>query len=492
MGETEYSLYSDIQNRTNGEIYLGVVGPVRTGKSTFIKQFMEQMVLPNMTDEHAKMRAVDELPQSAQGRTIMTTEPKFVPKEHVEIRLDNDLTCKVRLIDCVGFLIQGAKGYMEGEKQRMVKTPWFEQEIPFARAAAVGTEKVIKDHATIGIVVSCDGTFGELDREAYIEAEEETITALKQIKKPYVVVLNTAYPGSEKTLALAEELEQKHGCSVVPVNCQQLHRRDIDEILKRVLYEFPISGIHFSIPKWVEMLDAENEIKQSIASYAGSILENTNRVRDIYAIDFSVEEPYVEKTVLTGVDLSTGVVELSIFLEEKYYYENLSALAGMPIEGEYQLLAFVQKLSALRHSYEKVAAAMEAVENKGYGVVSPGLEDISMEEPVLIRHGNKFGVKMKALSPSIHMIRANIETEIAPIVGSEQQAMDLISYIKEGQKTKEGVFETNIFGKSVGELMEDGMRSKIAMMDDECQMKLQDTMQKIVNDNNGGLICLII
>lgn len=492
MGETEYSLYSDIQNRTNGEIYLGVVGPVRTGKSTFIKQFMEQMVLPNMTDEHAKMRAVDELPQSAQGRTIMTTEPKFVPKEHVEIRLDNDLTCKVRLIDCVGFLIQGAKGYMEGEKQRMVKTPWFEQEIPFARAAAVGTEKVIKDHATIGMVVTCDGTFGELDREAYIEAEEETVAALKQINKPYVVVLNTAYPGSEKTIALAEELERKYECSVVPVNCQQLHKADIDEILKRVLYEFPISGIHFSIPKWVEMLDTENEIKQSIASYATGILENTNRVRDVYAIDFSAEEPYVEKTVLTGVNLSTGVVEVSIFLEEKYYYENLSALAGMPIEGEYQLLAFVQKLSALRHSYEKVAAAMEAVESKGYGVVSPGLEDISMEEPVLIRHGNKFGVKMKALSPSIHMIRANIETEIAPIVGSEQQALDLISYIKEGQKTKEGVFETNIFGKSVGELMEDGMRSKIALMDDECQMKLQDTMQKIVNDNNGGLICLII
>ncbi|MCI5822341.1 MAG: stage IV sporulation protein A [Lachnospiraceae bacterium] len=492
MGETKYSLYSDIQNRTNGEIYLGVVGPVRTGKSTFIKQFMEQMVLPNMTDEHSRMRTVDELPQSAQGRTIMTTEPKFVPKEHVEIRLENDLMCKVRLIDCVGFLIQGATGYMEGDKERMVKTPWYDYEIPFAKAAAIGTEKVIRDHATIGIVVTCDGTFGELDREAYTAAEEETIGALKQIHKPYVVVLNTGYPGSKETLALAKEMEQKYGCSVVPINCQQMGRKDIDELMKRVLYEFPISGIHYSIPKWVEMLDAENEIKQSVAAYAKTILENTNKVRDIYDIDFDTEENYVSKTELSNVDLSTGVVEMTIDLEDKYYYENLSRLAGIPIDGEYQLLAFVQKLSALRHSYEKVAGAMEAVEQKGYGVVTPGLSDITMEEPVLIRHGNKFGVKMKALSPSIHMIRANIETEIAPIVGSEQQALDLISYIKEGQKTKDGVFETNIFGKSIGELMEDGMRSKIAMMDDECQMKLQDTMQKIVNDNNGGLICLII
>ena len=492
MGETVYSLYSDIQNRTNGEIYLGVVGPVRTGKSTFIKQFMEQMVLPNMTDEHSKMRTVDELPQSAQGRTIMTTEPKFVPKEHVEIALDHDLVCKVRLIDCVGFLIQGAKGYMEGDKERMVKTPWFSHEIPFAKAAAIGTEKVIKDHATIGIVVTCDGTFGELDREAYIEAEEETVASLKQIGKPFVVILNSGYPSGEETIQLASQLEMKYGCSVVPMNCQKMTRQDIDEILKKVLYEFPVSGISFSIPKWVEMLDFEHEIKQSIAGYAREILDSTNKVSDVLRIDFSREEPYVAKTELTDVDLSTGMISIAITLEERFYYENISRLTGVTIEGEYQLLAFVQKLSALRTSYEKVASAMQAVEQKGYGVVTPDLSDITMEDPVLIRHGNKFGVKMKALSPSIHMIRANIETEIAPIVGSEQQAADLITYIKEGQKTQEGVFETNIFGKSVGELMEDGMRSKIAMMDDECQMKLQDTMQKIVNDNNGGLICIII
>lgn len=492
MDKTQYSLYSDIQNRTNGEIYLGVVGPVRTGKSTFIKQFMEQMVIPNMTEEHSKMRTIDELPQSAQGRTIMTTEPKFIPKEHVEIRLENDLVCKIRLIDCVGFLIQGAKGYMEGERERMVKTPWFSHEIPFAKAAAIGTEKVIRDHATIGVVVTCDGTFGELDRDAYLSAEEETVQALQSIGKPYVVVLNTGYPNSEETKTLAEELEKKYACSVIPMNCQRMSRQDIDLILKRVLYEFPISGISFTIPKWVEMLDRKHAVKQSIAGYARNILESTNKVRDIFEIDFSLPEEYVSKTELRGVDLSTGMIDIEITLEERYYYQNISELAGMPIAGEYQLLSFVQKLSTLRKSYEKVATAMQSVEQKGYGVVTPDLSDITMEAPVLIRHGNKFGVKMKAYSPSIHLIRANIETEIAPIVGSEQQAMDLITYIKEGQSTKEGVFETNIFGKSVGELMEDGMRSKIAMMDDECQMKLQDTMQKIVNDNNGGLICIII
>lgn len=492
MGEAKYSIYSDIQNRTNGEIYLGVVGPVRTGKSTFIKRFMEQMVIPNMKDEHGKMRTIDELPQAAQGRTIMTTEPKFVPKEHVEIALDSDITCKVRLVDCVGFLIDGAQGYMEGDKERMVKTPWFDYEIPFAKAAAVGTEKVIKDHATIGVVVTCDGTFGELDREAYIKAEEETVKQLRQIGKPYVLLLNSSYPTAEETMQLAEDLKRKYNCSVVPVNCQKMTKQDIDQILLGVLYDFPISGIAFSIPKWVEMLPAEDDIKQSIAAYARAILQDIDKVRDVYNIDFEREENYVSKTKLKDVDLSTGMVSIEIALDDAYYYENISKLTGVPIAGEYQLLAFIGKMSALRKSYEKVADAMEAVERKGYGVVTPRLSDIEMEDPVLIRHGNKFGVKMKALSPSIHMIRANIETEIAPIVGSEQQALDLISYIKEGQKTQEGVFETNIFGKSVGELMEDGMRSKIAMMDDECQMKLQDTMQKIVNDNNGGLICIII
>ena len=492
MGETQFSLYNDIQSRTNGEIYIGVVGPVRTGKSTFIKQFMEQMVVPKIKEEHARMRTIDELPQSAQGRTIMTTEPKFVPKEQVEIELDHDLMCKVRLIDCVGFLIQGAKGSMEGEKERIVKTPWFSHEIPFAKAAAIGTEKVIRDHATIGVVVTCDGTFGELDREAFIDAEETTVKALRSIGKPFVMVLNSGHPYSSETVQLAQTLEKKYGCSVIPVNCQQMSKKDIEQILMKVLYEFPVCGIAFSIPKWVEMLDADHEIKQSIAMYARQILDNTTKVRDVFAIDFSVKENYIAKTELTGVDLATGRVDITMTLEEQYYYEHISGLTGMPITGEYQLLAFVRNLSALRASYEKVADAMRAVEQKGYGVVTPGLSDITMEEPVLIRHGNKFGVKMKALSPSIHMIRANIETEIAPIVGSEQQAQDLIDYIKEGQKTKEGVFETNIFGKSVGELMEDGMRSKIAAMDDECQMKLQDTMQKIVNDNNGGLICIII
>jgi stage IV sporulation protein A len=492
MGETKFSLYNDMHSRTNGEIYIGVVGPVRTGKSTFIKGFMEQMVLPNMAGDYKRLQTIDEMPQSAQGRTVMTTEPKFIPKEQVEISLAEDITCRVRLVDCVGFLIPGAMGIMEGEKMRMVKTPWFPQEIPFARAAAVGTRKVIQDHATIGIVVTCDGTFGELDRDAFVEAEEETIGLLQQIGKPHVMVLNSGHPESENTYQLAKSLEKKYHCAVVPLNCQQMQKEDIDEILRRVLYEFPVSQIAFTIPRWVEMLSSDHEIKSGLGEFARGIMEQVTRVRDVLVLDLSSNQPFMAAAELTKVDMATGAVQIRITLEERYYYEYLSQLTGLMITGEYQLLSLIQNLSVLKRSYEKVADAMESVTQKGYGVVTPELTDIIMDEPELIRHGNKFGVKMKAKSPSIHMIRANIETEIAPIVGSEQQAKDLIDYIKAGQDQAQGVFETNIFGKSVGELMEEGMKSKIAAMDDECQMKLQDTMQKIVNDNNGGLICIII
>lgn len=489
--EKEFHLYNDINSRTNGEIYIGVVGPVRSGKSTFIKRFMELMVLPWMEDVHSRERAIDELPQSAQGRTIMTTEPKFIPKEQATVTL-GDLQVKVRLVDCVGFLIPGAGGHMEGDGQRMVKTPWFEHEIPFAQAAKVGTEKVISDHATVGIVVTCDGTFGEIDREAFVDAEAQAVGQLRDIGKPFVMLLNTRRPYSEESAQMARQMQETYGCGVIPVNCEQLRKEDVQEILKQLLYEFPVSRVTFDIPKWVEMLPMEHDIKTGIMDYARAVLNELSFVKDVYRIDFSRQEEYLSKVSLTGIDLSNGTVHIRMEVGAQYYYENLSRLTGIPIEGEYQLISVISKLAALKKSYEKVASAMEAVQQKGYGVVTPTLDDISMEDPVLIRHGNKFGVKMKALSPSIHMIRANIETEIAPIVGSEEQAQDLIDYIKEGQNTKEGVFETNIFGKSVGELVEDGMRSKIATMDDECQIKLQDTMQKIVNDNNGGLICIII
>ena len=487
----EFDLYKDIQNRTSGELYLGVVGPVRTGKSTFIKRFMELMVLPYMEDVHSRERTVDELPQSAQGKTIMTTEPKFIPKDAAKITLEDETQVKVRLIDGVGFMVDGASGHMEGNANRMVKTPWFDYEIPFVEAASIGTQKVIKDHATIGIVVTTDGSIGELERESYVDAEEKTVQGLSAIGKPYVIVVNSQKPYSEETTKLCGELQEKYHAAVVPVNCEQLRKDDVSRILEQILYEFPVVRVEFYIPKWAEMLNAEHPMKAEIIRTASGILGNMKKMRDVYGQTFSPEQ-YVSRIKVDEIELSSGCVKVNMDIAEKYYYENMSELAGVPISGEYELIALIKEMAERKEAYEKVSDAFSAVQVKGYGVVGPGLSDIRMEEPVLIRHGNKFGVKMRAVSPSIHMIKANIETEIAPIVGSEEQANDLIAYIKQGQQSEEGAWETNIFGKSVGELMEDGIRSKIAMMDDECQMKLQDTMQKIVNDNNGGMVCIIL
>lgn len=493
----EYDLYSDIRDRCDGEIYIGVVGPVRTGKSTFIKRFMELMVLPYMEDVNAKERAMDEMPQSAAGKTIMTTEPKFIPQQAAEISLadgmkgNDDLSVKVRLIDCVGFLADGAVGHMEGNEKRMVKTPWFDYEIPFADAATIGTEKVIRDHATIGVVITSDGTFGELERNNYIEAEQRTVQELQTIGKPFIILLNTQKPYGEDTISLANSLQEKYQTTVLPVNCEQLRKEDIIRIMEHILYEFPVEQVEFYIPKWTEMLKADHPVKNELIEKAYDVLNQMQKTKDVYSNEFEPGE-YISKIKMDEVDLSKGKVCITMDVAEKYYFENMSELSGVEVKGEYELIALIKEMSERKNSYEKVSNAFETVQQKGYGVVNPNLSDIKMEEPVLIRHGNKFGVKIKAVSPSIHMIKANIETEIAPIVGSEEQANDLIQYIKAGQQSNEGVWETNIFGKSIGELMEDGIRSKISMMDDECQMKLQDTMQKIVNDNTGGMVCIII
>ena len=496
-------IYSDIALRTQGDIYIGVVGPVRTGKSTFIKRFMDICVIPQLADENAKERLIDELPQSAQGKTIMTTEPKFIPQEAAAVTLPDGSTVKIRMVDCVGFLIQGAGGHMEGDTERMVKTPWLDHEIPFADAARIGTEKVIHDHATIGVVVTTDGSIGEIPRENYAAAEKQTIDEIQAIHKPFVVILNCDRPYSDHAMLLKEQMEKEYGAPVIPLNCKQMRREDVNRILEAVLYEFPVSGIHFFIPRWTEMLPAEHKVKAYLIDRAREILSNITRMRDVYEGDWKKTAlPEGEKQEndwnpvcgeeLKELSLESGTVSIQMEVDEKYYYQNMTELTGIPIESEYQLIAMVRDLAEKKHEYEQVKDAIDAVHMKGYGVVMPELSDIKMENPVLIRHGNKFGVKINAVSPSIHMIRANIETEIAPIVGSEEQAKDLIEYIKKGGESKDGIFTTNIFGKSVGELMEDGIKSKIALMDDECQMKLQDTMQKIVNDSNGGMVCIII
>lgn len=487
-----FDIYKDISARTNGEIYIGVVGGVRSGKSTFIKRFMELMVLPFMEDENEKKRAVDEMPQSAQGTTIMTTEPKFIPKEAAKIQLSEDTSVRVRMIDCVGYMVEGANGHMENGVERMVKTPWFDTEIPFTQAAEIGTQKVIKDHATIGIVVTADGSFSDIPRESYVPAEEQTIRELKKAGKPFILLLNSECPFSDETIKLAEEMKEKYQVSVYPVNCKQLHKEDVNRILTGILYEFPVIKMNFYMPKWIEMLDKENRIKENVIENARKILNNITYMKDLVEYPFEPEGDFLTKLKLEQMQLSDGSVNIVMDVAEQYYYENMSEMTGIEVKGEYQLISVVRELAQMKKEYEKVADAMQAVKMKGYGVVNPGLSDINMEEPVIIKHGSKFGVKIKATSPSIHMIRANIETEIAPIVGSEEQANDLINYIKEGEKTEEGVWQTNVFGKTLGELIEDGIRSKISMMDDESQLKLQDTMQKIVNDSNGGLVCIII
>ena len=488
----DYDLYKDIKLRCGGEIYLGIVGPVRTGKSTFIKRFMDLMVLPFMDDEHARTRAQDELPQSSGGKTITTTEPKFIPKEAASVTLNGGINVKIRLIDCVGYMVEGAVGHMEQDAERMVKTPWSDTEIPFTRAAEIGTRKVINEHSTIGIVVTTDGSFGEIPRANYIEAEERTIHELKHLQKPFIVLLNTAKPFSGEAKKMAEELADKYKVSVLPVNCEQLKENDIYHILELVLYEFPLSMVEFYLPKWVEMLPITHPLKADIIEQVSGLVGEMNTIRDVLDNPVCISSKYVKRCKMDGVSMADGTVKVSLEVEDAYYYQMLSELVGEEISGEHHLISVMREMVQMKKEYVKVLHAIESVRARGYGVVTPEREEILLETPEVIRHGNKFGVKIKAESPSIHLIRANIQTEIAPIVGTQQQAEDLIRYISEEENSENGIWETNIFGKTVEQLVNDGISGKIAMIGDESQMKLQETMQKIVNDSNGGMVCIII
>ena len=488
-----FDVYSDIKARTNGEIYIGVVGPVRTGKSTFIKRFMELMVLPEMVDEHQKTQTRDERPQSAAGKTIMTTEPKFIPKEAAEIRLGDEIEAKVRLIDCVGFMVEGAAGHIENDEERLVKTPWFEYEIPFTKAAEIGTRKVINDHSTIGVVITTDGTIGELKRPNYIAAEERTITELKELGKPFIVLLNSVRPYSDETTALAKDMREKYGVTVMPVNCEQLKKDDVYHILERVLKEFPVTEMDFYIPKWLEILPASHWLKSQIIQAAKDMVKKVTHMKDITSDLFDGAAESIRAVKVQNMNMADGSVSMGMDVDDSYYYQILSDYVGIPIEGEYQLMQTLSDLAKMRAEYEKVNQAMSQVRLKGYGVVTPERSEIILDEPEVIKHGNKYGVKMRAEAPSINLIKAHIQTEIAPIVGSEQQAEDLIAYIKENaRESEEGIWNTNIFGKSIEQIVEDGISAKVSQLTEDCQLKLQDTLQKIINDSNGGMICIII
>ena len=490
----DIEIYKDISKRTNGDIYIGVVGPVRTGKSTFIKNFMQSFVIPNIQNEYKKDRALDELPQSASGKTIMTTEPKFVPNESVEICLDNNVRFKTRLVDCVGYLVDGAVGHMEDDMPRMVKTPWSEDEMPFSRAAEIGTKKVINDHSTIGIVVTTDGTITDLDRESYVDAEERVIRELKQINKPYIVLLNSTNPNSKETKKLEEELSEKYNSRVISMDIENMKEEDFSNIFERVLEEFPVTEIGFDLLEWFNILDLDHWLKQDVIGVVKDFLDKDYSIREInQMLDQINENEVFKKVYLKDADMETGNVKVEMDITPDVFYRILSEESNFDVKSDADIFSLLREFSNTKSEYDKIAMAMEEVRIKGYGIITPTMDELKLEEPEIVKQGNKYGVKLKASAPSIHMIRADIETEVSPIVGSEKQSEDLVKYLlSEFETDPKKIWESNIFGKSLHELVNEGLHNKLYRMPDEAQMKLQETLQKIINEGSGGLICIIL
>lgn len=488
------NLYQDIQARTNGDIYIGVVGPVRTGKSTFIKKFMDLMVIPNIDNEYKRQRAQDELPQSASGRTIMTTEPKFVPNEAIDITIGDNLKLKTRLVDCVGYLVNNAIGYLEDDLPRMVKTPWSDEDIPFETAAEIGTRKVIQEHSTIGLLVTTDGSITDIPREDYVEAEERVVKELKELNKPFAIVLNSSSPYSEYTRSLAEELENKYEAPVISADCSNLEVEDINEIFSRVLYEFPVEQININFPKWVDALENTHWLKTTLYS---NIMNTFKDVNELKQIDNAIEDLKISDIInncfADDINLGNGIVNINITLSEDLFYNVLSEVTGVNVSNEGDLFSTMSTLASTKKEYDKISYALNEVKQKGYGIVTPGIEELILEEPEMIKQGSRFGVKLKAKAPSIHMIRADIETEVAPIVGSEKQSEELVNFLlSEFENDPIKIWESNIFGKNLHELVNEGLQNKLSKMPEDAQIKLQETLQRIINEGSGGLICIIL
>lgn len=487
-------VYEDIKARTDGDIYVGVVGPVRTGKSTFIKNFMDLLVIPNIENSYKRERARDELPQSAAGRTIMTTEPKFVPNEAIEITIGDNLELKTRLVDCVGYLVNNALGYMEEDVPRMVKTPWSDEEIPFEEAAEIGTRKVIQEHSTIGILVTTDGSITEIPREDYVEAESRVVNELKELNKPFVIVLNTNNPSSDETRSLANELEEKYGVSVIPTDCTNLNNEDINNIFGKILYEFPIERININFPSWIDGLDNDNELRQELFKEIKDAFKDVSTIKTINESVARISKTdIIVKTTIDKVDLGTGTVTIEISLNNMLFYKVLTEMTGIQMNNEADLFATIDNLSKVKKEYDKVSTALQEVKQKGYGIVMPSMEELILDEPEIVKQGSRFGVKLKARAPSIHMIRADIETEVSPIVGSEKQSEELVNYLlSEFENDPTKIWESNIFGKNLHELVNEGLQNKLYRMPEDAQGKLQETLERIVNEGSGGLICIIL
>ena len=484
----------EIGARTGGDILIGVVGPVRTGKSTLIKQFMEKLVLPAIGPEDAKLRARDELPQSAAGRTIMTTEPKFIPESAVPLALEGGGECSIRLIDCVGYMVEGAMGHEENDKPRMVKSPWFDEEIPFDLAAETGTRKVIRDHSTIGIVVTTDGTISEIPRENYIPAEKRVIDELEALGKPFVILLNSTHPDAPETKTLAAEMEESYGRTVLPVSCLDLDEAQLGEILQKVLYEFPVRELDFALPRWVTMLDKGHWLQTEVYTAAMQLPEKISRMKDVSdsgraALDCEA----VESAALSGMNLADGVVRITVLLKPEVFYKVLSEQTGLEIGDEAGLMPCIIELAKAKRAYEKIRSAMEQVEATGYGIVMPSIDELSLEQPEIVRQGGRYGVRLEASAPSIHMMKAVIHTELRPIVGTEKQSEDLVqSLLKDFEDDPVRLWESNIFGKSLHELVNDGLQNKLLHMPQEARGRLQETLERVINEGCTGLICILL
>lgn len=490
----ERSVYKDISRRTNGDVYVGVVGPVRTGKSTFIKRFMDTVVLPNINDEGVYNRTVDELPQSSGGRTIMTTEPKFIPEESINITLSDKANLNVRMVDCVGYIVDSALGYIEEDNPRMVKTPWFDEEIPFGEAAEIGTKKVITDHSTIGLLVTTDGSVTDIERDEYAAAEKRVVNELKAINKPFIVLLNCVNPDSDSAKELADKLSAEYMVPVVPVNCMELDEIEIKRILAQLLFEFPIKEIDVDIPKWVVSLPADHSLKSEIMSSiktAASKIEKIRQVQD--ALNEIADCEYIEYSRLSDLNLGRGQASVSIAIPSDLFYKVLSERTGLKINDECSLLDCITDLSNKQQEFDKIAMAYQQVQDTGYGIVMPTIEELTLEEPQIIKQSGKYGIRLKASAPSIHMMKINTNTEVTPIVGSEQQSQELVAYmLKEFEENPIKIWESNIFGKSVHELVNEGLHNKLYRMPSDARAKIGETIEKIINNGCNGLICIIL
>lgn len=488
------SIYRDIATRTGGDIYVGVVGPVRTGKSTFIKKFMETLVLPNISDPYGKERAVDEMPQSAAGRTVMTTEPKFIPNEAIEVSLQENATFRVRLIDCVGYIVPDALGYMEEDQPRMVRTPWFDEPVPFNMAAEEGTRKVIREHSTIGLVITTDGSIGEIPREGYLEAEERVIRELREIDKPFVVLMNTATPRAVETCDLCNGLKEKYGVPVLPVDCMNLSEKAVRKILEQILFEFPLKEICVKIPSWIGFLEEDHPVRRSVLEHLRKEAAPLKKIRDTERLTEGLREnEYVTECDSESADLGCGKVKIRATLPQELFYRILSETTGVTVENEGDLLTVLSDLTKSKTKFEKFSQAFTDADLKGYGIVTPGVEQLALEEPEIMKQGGRYGVRLRASAPSYHIIKATIETEVAPVVGNEKQSEDLVKYLlAEFEADPQKLWDSNIFGKSLHELVTEGLHTKLNYLSDESRLKLQETLERITNEGSGGLICIIL